>query len=270
LNRFGKGVTKTFKTGDRVFGYGRGANSDRLEDGTFAEYIIVKGDLQIHIPAQLTFEEAVTMGVALYTAGQGLIQNLGLPFINEESKTATPILIYGGSSATGAMGIQLAKLSGYTPLATCSKHNFDYVTSLGASAVFDYKDPECGSKIREYTENSLTVAWDTISDETSALVCARALSSSGGRYGSLGPSKCPRADVQSNMTIGTTLLGEELHFGDFKIPAMPDHLAFAKKLAVLCEDLLAEKKIKPLVPRLMNGGFKRRSRRLRIAAPKSG
>ncbi|KAJ5722279.1 hypothetical protein N7488_000314 [Penicillium malachiteum] len=256
VEKIGKTVTRSFKAGDRVFGYGRGANNDRLEDGTFAEYIIVKGDLQFHIPDHLTFEEAATMGVALHTAGQGLIQNLGLPFFNEKSDEATPILIYGGSSATGAMGIQLAKLSGYTPIATCSKHNFEYVTSLGASAVFDYKDPECGSKIREYTKNSLKLAWDTISEESSALICAEALSSSGGRYGSLGPSKCPRDDVQSNMTIGTTLFGEELHLGNFTIPAMSDHLAFAKKLAVICEGLLAQKKIKPLVPRVMNGGLR--------------
>ena len=110
-------------------------------------------------------------------------------------------------------------------------------------------------KIREHTKDSLALAWDTISEDSSALICARALSSSGGRYGSLGPSKCPRNDVQSNMTIGTTLFGEELHFGDFRIPAMPDHLAFAKKFAVRCADLLAEKIIKPLVPKVMNGGL---------------
>ncbi|KAJ5953554.1 hypothetical protein N7454_000450 [Penicillium verhagenii] len=256
VEKIGKAVTRSFKAGERVFGYGRGGNNDRLEDGTFAEYIIVKGDLQLHIPDHLTFEEAATMGAALHTAGQGLIQNLGLPFSNEASDEPIPILIYGGSSATGAMGIQLAKLSGYNPIATCSKHNFEYVTSLGASAVFDYKDPECGRKIREHTNNSLKLAWDTISEESSALICAEALSSSGGRYGSLGLSKCPRDDVQSNMTIGTTLFGEELNFGDFTIPAMPDHLAFAQKHALICEGLLAQKKIKPLVPRVMNGGLR--------------
>ncbi|KAJ5654514.1 hypothetical protein N7490_001517 [Penicillium lividum] len=188
------------------------------------------------------------MGVALYTAGQGLIQNLGLPFMDEQSTEPIPILIYGGSSVTGAMGIQLAKLAGYTPIVTCSKHNFDFVKSLGAAAVFDYKDPECGKKIREYTKDSMTLAWDTISEESSALICAEALSSSGGRYGSLGPSKCPRDDVQSNMT-------RQFKSESTKIPAMPDHLAFAKKLAILSEKFLAEKKIKPLVPKVMAGGL---------------
>ncbi|KAJ9481226.1 hypothetical protein VN97_g12266 [Penicillium thymicola] len=268
VQQIGKTVTKAFKIGDRVFGYGRGANNDRLEDGTFAEFITVKGDLQFHIPDHLTCEEAATMGVALYTAGQGLIQNLGLPFMNERSSKATPILIYGGSSSTGAMGIQLARLCGYTPLATCSKHNFGYVLSLGAAAVFDYKDPECGMKIREHSKDSLTLAWDTISEDSSALICARALSSSGGRYGSLGLSKCPRNDVQSTMTIGTTLFGEELHFGDIRIPAMPDHLSFAKRFAVLCGDLLAEKKIKPLVPQVMNGGLRGAEQGLEIMRAK--
>jgi len=30
--------------------------------------------------------------------------------------------------------------AGYTPIATCSSHNFDLVKSLGAAAAFDYKE----------------------------------------------------------------------------------------------------------------------------------
>ncbi|KAJ5654513.1 hypothetical protein N7490_001516 [Penicillium lividum] len=31
VEKIGKSVTKPFKTGDRVFGYGRGANNDRID-----------------------------------------------------------------------------------------------------------------------------------------------------------------------------------------------------------------------------------------------
>lgn len=80
------------------------------ETGAFAEHILVKGDLQIKIPDNLSFEEASTLGVGISTVGQGLYQSLGLPLPNQPSKEKTPILIYGGSTATGTLAIQFAKL----------------------------------------------------------------------------------------------------------------------------------------------------------------
>jgi len=62
-------------------------------------------------------------------------------------------LIYGGSSASGVLGIQFAKLSGFEVLTTCSPSNFDYVKSLGADKVFDYNSPTCAADIRKYTDN---------------------------------------------------------------------------------------------------------------------
>ncbi len=37
-------------------------------------------------------------------------------------------------------------------ITTCSPHNFPFVKSLGVTEAFDYKDPECGKKVRSIEE----------------------------------------------------------------------------------------------------------------------
>ena len=64
--------------------------------------------------------------------------------------------------------IKLASLLGYRVVTTASPHNFELVKSLGALAVFDYKDPNVSMKIREWIRDQnigpLTKGLDTISE----------------------------------------------------------------------------------------------------------
>jgi NADPH:quinone reductase-like Zn-dependent oxidoreductase len=106
----GEGVTKEFNKGDKVYGAVHGSNRYRPDSGAFAQYTLAKGDLQSKIPDNLTFEEAATLGIGLFTVGQGMYQNLGLALPTDPIKDKTPVLIYGGSTATGSLGIQFAKL----------------------------------------------------------------------------------------------------------------------------------------------------------------
>ena len=62
------------------------------------------------IPDFLTFEGAATLGVGVTTVGQALYMTLKLPLPTEPAKTPFPVLIYGGSTATGTLAIQYAKL----------------------------------------------------------------------------------------------------------------------------------------------------------------
>jgi NADPH:quinone reductase-like Zn-dependent oxidoreductase len=110
VEEIGERVTKRFKRGDRVCGFVLGANSAQLEDGADGEYLVAKGDLVIKMPDDLSFEAAATLGVGITTIGQGLYQALKLPLPTQPAKERFPILIYGGSSATGALAIQWAKL----------------------------------------------------------------------------------------------------------------------------------------------------------------
>lgn len=251
----GRKVTKDFKKGDRICGVAHGSNAVQHEDGTFAEYIVVKGDLQIKIPQNLSFEEASTLGIGITTVGQGLYQALKLALPSSPITTADPILIYGGSTATGSLGIQYAKISGYTVLTTCSAHNFDYVKSLGADAAFDYNDPECAADIRKFTNNKLALAWDTISLPQSAEICSNALTTaSGAKYASLLPVKLSRKDVEATSTLAYTAIGEAFSFRDGgDIPASAADFEFAKKFWDLSYTLLEAGKVKVHRPQVGKG-----------------
>ncbi|KAJ2974179.1 hypothetical protein NQ176_g6194 [Zarea fungicola] len=49
------------------------------------------------------------------------------------------VVVWGGSTSVGGNAIQLAVAAGYSVVTTASPRNFDYVKSLGASHVFDYR-----------------------------------------------------------------------------------------------------------------------------------
>lgn len=106
----GSKVQKEWKAGDRVCGFAHGGNLSNAEDGAFGEYLVAKGDLQIKPPQSLSYEDAATLGVGIVTIGQGLYQTLQLPMPNQPSKEKFPVLVYGGSTATGSLAIQMLKL----------------------------------------------------------------------------------------------------------------------------------------------------------------
>jgi NADPH:quinone reductase-like Zn-dependent oxidoreductase len=116
-----------------------------------------------------------------------MYKRLELPLPTQPAKVPLPILIYGGSTLTGMVGIQLAKLSGLTVVTTCSAHNFDLVKSLGADAAFDYKSPSCAADIKQFTDGKLRFSWDCTGD--GAGNCAVAMSDSEqGTDGTIMPS----------------------------------------------------------------------------------
>ncbi|KAL1880464.1 hypothetical protein Plec18167_003868 [Paecilomyces lecythidis] len=255
------GYKKNWKVGDRIMGFAHGGNSLNLEDGAFAERVALKADMAIRIPDSLSFEDAATLPLGLVTVGQGLFQEMGLniPTPDVTVDTVKPngetILIYGGSSATGTLGIQLAKLAGYTPITTASKRNFGLVKSLGAVAAFDYSDPaKCAAEIREYTNNSLKLAWDTIALPEAAKICADALAPGpGATYGSILAIKSPREDVKNTFSLAYTSVGEGVNKPHTKSDPKPDHFEFIKKWMAVAETLLKNGQVKPHPKRVGKG-----------------
>lgn len=195
----GSKVTKDFKPGDRISGFTHGVNSVQKEDGCFAQYCVAKGDFQMKVPENLPDEEAATLGVGITTVGQGLYQSLGLP-LPGSGKAGYPILIYGGSTATGSLAIQFAVLSGCQVVTTCSPRNFPFVKALGAAEAFDYNDPDCAKKIREYTGDQLTRVFDCISEGDSPKISSEAISTKGGQVSYLLAPKHDRTDVENKVS----------------------------------------------------------------------
>lgn len=254
----GPAVTKKFNKGDRITGPVNGANGIRESDGTFANYIAVKGDLQIHTPDNITDEEAATLGIAITTIGQGLYQSLKLSLPTNPIKEATPILIYGGSTAMGVTAIQFAKLSGYTVIATSSPHNFDYLKELGADHVFNYKSPTVSEDIRALTNNKLKVAFDCLSTTETKIISAKALSTEGGKISSLlpepfDPIAAGTPNVVDEFTIYYSAFNEPFMYVSRSEP-VPENYEFAKTFWELSRELLEQGKVKPIRVILNRGG----------------
>lgn len=115
----GKDVTD-IAPGDEVFG-GR--------SGAFAEYVSAVN--VVRKPANVTFEEAATMGIAGLTALQGL-RDKG------ELQPGQRVLINGASGGVGTLAVQIAKALGGHVTAVCSTRNVEQTRALGADRVLDY------------------------------------------------------------------------------------------------------------------------------------
>ncbi|MCJ1324021.1 hypothetical protein MMC10_000683 [Thelotrema lepadinum] len=281
VEEIGPECQTTLKKGDAVFGCVHGGNMSHKEDGCFSEICLNRDGILAKKPESLSFEEAATFPAAILTSGVSLYQYLGLPIPSSEKpqatasneKNALTILVYGGSTATGMMAIQLAKLSGYKVLTTSSPHNFPLLTSLGASHCFSYHSPTTvGAEINTHTSNTLTKALDCIGSPTSASICAAALSTSlppsppnpnteaaeGHHYVSLQYAALdlfPRADVKKASLSVYTALGEAFRFLDREVPFVPGDYAFGRKVFALAETLVEQGRLKPLPVEKKGGGF---------------
>ncbi|KAF7950817.1 uncharacterized protein EAE97_002369 [Botrytis byssoidea] len=258
----GKGVNKEWKKGDRIAGIAHGGNDIEPEDGTFATYIVVKGDVAFYIPDNISFEEATSLGVGVTTVALGFYKYLSLPLLtfplsmlNPESKFS--ILIYGGSSATGTLAIQFAKLSGLQVFTTSSPRNFELLKSLGADHVLDYHDPNCGAEIRSLTQNKLHHVFDTIATQSSAQICADALSTSGENiYVNFMGIEMPRDNVKNIFFLGYSVTGEEYEIEGEVWAVAPEDFELGKRAFVLLEILLEHGLIINHPVKIMNGGLK--------------
>jgi NADPH:quinone reductase-like Zn-dependent oxidoreductase len=125
IEELGKDV-KSFKIGDKVFGY-----NDK-SFGSHAEYLTIKEEDAIcTLPAGLNFYEAapITEGAhyALNTIRASKI------------KKGENALVYGATGAIGSSALQLLKHFGVHVTAVCNGKNVDLVKSLGADTVIDYQ-----------------------------------------------------------------------------------------------------------------------------------
>lgn len=257
VQEVGPAVTQ-YKPGDRVCGFINGCNKFRDTDGAYATYAASKAPVQGRVPKGWSDEQAATLGVSITTVGQGLYQTLGLQLPAEPTQDKTPLLIYGGTTATGIYGIQFAKLSGYTVITTGSPKNHELLKSLGADHVFDYRSPTLVQDIRAAAGDNLSYAWDCHADQASANVCARALNQDGAHYaGLLGgidrAVKAANPKAKVSVSLGYTSFGEDAWLGAL-YPASQADFDFAKKFWPLAIDLLDEGKVKPIAIDVNRGG----------------
>ncbi|KAK9238371.1 chaperonin 10-like protein [Lipomyces kononenkoae] len=128
-----------FKVGDTVL-----ATLDALSGaqyGGFQKYTIAQMGHIAKISDEADLLKVVTAPVAIFTTVYYFTKELGLdlPDMANLSPPATKgtVLVYSGSSATGAAAIQFAVQAGYKVVTTCSSRNANYVRSLGAHVVIE-------------------------------------------------------------------------------------------------------------------------------------
>lgn len=105
-------ISAPIQVGDRVCGAVHGSNPIDHATGAFADYVRVDADLLLKIPTSMTWERAAAVG----GVGHGALcialwESLGLPGRPEKPTTIPlPVLVFGGSTATGTLAIQLLKM----------------------------------------------------------------------------------------------------------------------------------------------------------------
>lgn len=138
----GPDVTK-FKIGDRVIGWASGFISQNNDHGAFQGYTVVPESVTSKLPDNVSLEEGVVLPTGVASAVVTLFHCLGqkIPLGSNECDNAKEpaLLIWGGASTVGTMTIQFARTIGITVYTTASPTHHEYLKSLGASYVFDYR-----------------------------------------------------------------------------------------------------------------------------------
>ena len=252
--------------GDTVAGGSHGSNPGNLENGSFATYIRAPASLTMRLTpaADLAPEQAATLATALATCTLALWSTDALALLpstpERPSEKPLPVLVYGGSTATGTIAIQLLRLSGLDPITTCSPHNFALVRSRGAGAMFDYSDPDTPAKIKKHTGGQLKHVLDCISDVQSVEACFGAMARVGGRYVSLElvPDEIlgRRRAVRARLVMAFEILGEAVELpGGYGKPADPAKKDLGVRSFAMFERLLNEGKLVPHPTQRVEGGL---------------
>lgn len=179
----GPGVTD-ITAGDRVVG---ATFHTPLARG-LQEYSIQPRNLIAKIPHELPFDQAATIPDNFVTAFYTIFNQLGFPIpdfpakLDPPPQASTPILVYGAGATSGQYAIQLLYAAGYTNIiATASAKHHDYLRSLGASSVFDYRSPTLVEDIGKAAggDGKVQYAIDSITSQGTIATIAKVISPSG-------------------------------------------------------------------------------------------
>jgi NADPH:quinone reductase-like Zn-dependent oxidoreductase len=255
------------RVGDRVCGSASGMNKLKPLGGAFAHYVTLPGDMAIKIPPFMSMEQGAAMGTAIASACMAMFWSLGIdPALltakssaDETSEKAATVLVYGGSTCTGTMTIQLLHLCGFHVLTTCSPRNFDLVRGFGAHETFDYKAPDCAAEIRTHCGNALELAIDCVSEDSTMKFCYEAIGRAGGKYTALNPFNgqlATRRVVEPDWILATRIAGGASAWpAPYSCDPEPRLRAMAVPIFAIIERLLFEGKIQPHPVRIEGGRY---------------
>lgn len=125
-----------WKTGDRVFGL--------LPGGGYAEYVTLREEMALPVPADMSFEMAAAIPEAFLTAYQALVWLGGL-------QKGHTVLVHAGASGVGTAAIQVARQLGARVIITASAPKHATCLKLGADHAIDYKKGPFAGEVLKIT-----------------------------------------------------------------------------------------------------------------------
>lgn len=134
--KIGVGCSR-FQIGDKVAVHG-----NLTYGGALAEYVVHPEHVLFKVPDSFDLRLAAALPCAGLTAYQALVRKMNI-------QSGRTILIQAGSGGVGSFAILIAKAFGLKVISSCSIHNVDYVKSLGADVVIDYKNQHIYAEIRK-------------------------------------------------------------------------------------------------------------------------
>src|SRR5262249_56358616 len=109
--------------------------------GTYAQFVKVRADNAVQLPAALPYLEAVAAQIPFATAWEALIE-VGRLTAGETA------LINAAGSGVGSAGVQIAKLAGAKVIATVgSDDKFGAARALGADEGINYQSTRIGDAV---------------------------------------------------------------------------------------------------------------------------
>ncbi|KAI0376233.1 zinc-binding dehydrogenase [Hypomontagnella monticulosa] len=249
-----------WRQGQRVAGFVQGTSAKPVR-GVFAEYAVIEASLVYPIPDEVSYQDAAVIPLAFATAVQSMFGRLKLPEPSKPAKDVFYFLVSGGTSSVGNYAVQLGKLAGAFVIATGSPRNHQFLKSLGADAVVDYRDPNWPEEVRKLTHDGLELAFDCISEHGTPEAIATALSpTKGGHIVTILPvneirDKIENKKIKIESTIVYTVFERPLKYGAFDNcgDATPQDRALWEKYLSLLPDLLSKGKVKPNRVRELGG-----------------
>lgn len=124
-----------FRPGDAVYYAG-----DITRPGSNAQLQLVDERIVARKPGSLDFAQAAALPLTALTAWELLFERMGYAF--EGGGAGRILLVIGGAGGVGSIAIQLARLAGFTVVATASREETaQWCRELGASHVVDHRQP---------------------------------------------------------------------------------------------------------------------------------
>ncbi|KAL2868896.1 NADP-dependent oxidoreductase [Aspergillus lucknowensis] len=123
-----------FKPGDEVY-----ARTSYLRPGCARDYTLATTKELAHRAKNLSWTESAATPLSAITAWQALFTHAGIGEFGSDAWKGKRVLVTAASGGVGAWLVQIGHLLGAEIVGTCGPKNIDFVKSLGASEVLNYR-----------------------------------------------------------------------------------------------------------------------------------